>query len=262
MELSGKSYHVEIRTDWILSQLVLKLITAFQRILDILLLFPLRLYRLFRHLWRGVGVERKRSRYWWESELGSGAFKNAAWWFLGLLIYFLECFGIGELYEILTDFFKYNTRPLRDWELKVARSIYGDSINYKRVRIDELSVAGPKQQRFCYVSFYLINSWGPMSNSTFLHELMHVWQYQKMGALYMMQALRGQHSPMGYNYGGVSALKVFLEKGKKLKDFNLEQQADIVTDYYLITQGYDPQWGCGTKADLAVYEKFIEELDK
>ena len=54
----------------------------------------------------------------------------------------------------------------------------------------------------------------------------------------------------------------FLEKGKKLKDFNLEQQADIVTDYYLITQGYDPQWGCGTKADLAVYEKFIEELDK
>ncbi len=262
MELSGKSYHVRIKSDWILSQLVLKVVTTFQRIVDIFLLLPKRLYRLLNHLWRGLGVQRHRERYWWESELGHGALKEFGWWLIGLTIYVLECFGIGEVYEILTDFFKYNTRPLHSWEIKVARSIYGDTINYKRVRIDEMSLAGPKQQRICYVSFYLINSWGPMSNSTFIHELMHIWQYQKMGALYMIQAIRGQYSTMGYNYGGVSALKTCLKKGKGLRDFNLEQQADIVCDYYLLTQGYQPQWGCGTRVDLPVYEKFIEELDK
>ena len=67
---------------------------------------------------------------------------------------------------------------------------------------------------------------------------------------------------MGYNYGGVTTLKDFLEKGKNLLDFNLEQQADIVADYYLIKNGYAPQWGRGTLHDLHIYEKFIEDLDK
>jgi len=262
MESSGKFYHLQIRTNWIINQLVLKLVTALQRVLDIFLMLPTRLYRLVKHLYRGLLSLRQPQQFWWQAAAGTGFFINAFWWLVGLLIYILECFGIGEIYEMLTDFFKFNTRPLHDWEKKVARSIYGDTINYKRVRIDELSLAGPKQHRFCYVSFYLINSWGPMQNSTFLHELMHVWQYQKMGARYMVQALRGQFSSMGYNYGGVSALKEHLNQGKGLKDFNLEQQADIVSDYYLITKGYAPQWGCATQSDLPVYEKFIENLDK
>jgi len=262
MELSGKSYHLQIRTNWIINQLVLKLVAAFQRVLDIFLLLPTRLYRLVKHLYRGVRSLVQPTPFWWQAEPGSGFLINFCWWLVGLLIYILECFGIGEIYEMLSDFFKYNTRPLHHWEIKVAQTIYGDTINYKRVRVDELALAGPKQHRFCYVSFYLINSWGPMPNSTFLHELMHVWQYQKMGARYMVQALRGQYSSMGYNYGGVSALREYLEQGKGLRDFNLEQQADIVTDYYLITKGYAPQWGRATQVDLPVYEKFIEKLDK
>ena len=78
----------------------------------------------------------------------------------------------------------------------------------------------------------------------------------------MVNALRAQTSIMGYNYGGVTALKAYLKGGKNLQDFNPEQQADIVADYYLIKNGYPPQWGCGSREDLVTYEKFIEDLDK
>jgi len=93
-----------------------------------------------------------------------------------------------------------------------------------------------------------------------IHELMHVWQYERIGAMYIPLALRAQHTTVGYNYGGVSYLKHNGHKG--LWDFNLEQQADLVADYYLIQAGYNPQWGIGQKKDVAVYEPFIRELQK
>jgi len=179
-----------------------------------------------------------------------------------LLVYVLECLGIGEIYETISTFFKYNTRSLTAGEVKLAKTIYGNQINYKRVRIDELAIAGPKQGHFCYVSFYLVNSWGEMRRSTLIHELMHVWQYERYGALYMVQALRAQQTVQGYNYGGLDSLKAYLAAGKKLKDFNPEQQADIITDYFLIKNGKAPQWGCANQEDLPIYEKVIEDLDK
>lgn len=262
MELSGKSFHVRIQSDWIFNQLMIKLLTMVERLADILLLLPKRVLRMMRHLTQGLLFTQARKRKKWETEMGSQARHRIAVWWTSLAIYFLECIGVGEFYETITDFVKFNTRPLHRWEVELAKSVYGDTVNYRRVRIDELAVAGPKQKRFCYVSFHLVNSWGPMRNSTFIHELMHVWQYEKMGALYMVNALRAQNSIMGYNYGGLTALKEYLEKGKNLQDFNPEQQADIVADYYLIKNGYSPQWGCGSREDLAVYEKFIEDLGK
>ena len=217
---------------------------------------------MLQHLWQGMRINESGKRYWWESELGSHAGHRIAVWWMSLMVYLLECLGSGEVYETVMDFVKFNTRTLHPWEIQLAKSIYGNTIQYRRVRIDEMAMAGPKQKQFCYVSFYLVNSWGPMRNRIFIHELMHVWQYERMGALYMVHALRAQQSIMGYNYGGVTTLKAYLEKGKNLHDFNPEQQADIVADYYLIKNGYSPQWGRGGQEDLAVYEKFIEDLGK
>ena len=81
-----------------------------------------------------------------------------------------------------------------------------------------------------------------------------------MGAVYIPRALRAQYSNVGYNYGGVSNLRSFLKKGKDLHAFNLEQQADIVADYYLIKDGYKPNWGNGNKKDLPIYEAFINQI--
>ena len=210
----------------------------------------------------GVVGKKKGELPYWEQKAENKLHHRLAIWWYSLFIYSVECFGIGELYETLQDIVKFNTRPLSNREIEWAKVVYGDNINYHRVRIDEWALAGPKQQRFCYVSFYLINSWGKMQDSTFIHEMMHIWQYEKMGARYMLQALRAQYSEEGYNYGGIERLRLYLAEGKNLLDFNPEQQADIVTDYFLLINGRAPQWGCATSEDIHIYEKFIENLDK
>ena len=260
MELSGKSYHFQLTFNWVLQQLWLKLVAIFYRIIDVFKLLPLRILRVIKHLWIGLKSLRPKQMYWWESEINNRKLRRLMNWWVELMVYFLECFGLGEFYETINDLVKFNARALKDWEIQLAQTVFGDNINYRRVRIDEYAFLGPKQARFCYVSFNLVNSWGPMLNSLLLHELTHVWQYQTMGAVYIPRALRAQYSNVGYNYGGVSNLRSFLKKGKDLHAFNLEQQADIVADYYLIKDGYKPNWGNGNKKDLPIYEAFINQI--
>ncbi|MFT4663126.1 MAG: hypothetical protein ACI8YQ_000257 [Polaribacter sp.] len=246
---------------WIFSQLFIKSYTLVFRLIDVFLLLPKRLGRLLKHLGRGLRLIGLKPKVW-EDEIGGSWYHRLGLWWMALMVYVLDCLGVGEIYETISAVFKYNTRPLHPWEIEMARTIYDDNINYKRVRIDDLSMVGPKQGRFCYVSFYLVNSWGEMRNSTLIHELMHVWQYERYGALYMVQAIRAQNTALAYDYGGLEKLKAYLAVGKKLKDFNPEQQADIITDYFLIKNGNAPPWGCAGQEDLSIYEKFIEDLDK
>ncbi len=257
MEISGKSYHFRLNPKRILPGLWMKSIGSIYRFMDYIYSLPQRLWRLMRHMFMGFyGLLSFQSI----DDVLTAAKEHFGMWLIELLIYVLECFGIGELYETFLDFIKFNTRPMHDWEIELARSVFGDGINYRRVRIDELAVLGPRQKRFCYVSFYIINSWGPMQNSLLLHELTHIWQYEKMGAVYMPRAIRAQYSRWAYNYGGVAMLKSYLKKGKDFFSFNLEQQGDIVSDYHRIKRGYQPRWGNGNRSDLPIYETFIQQM--
>ena len=60
--------------------------------------------------------------------------------------------------------------------------------------------------------------------SWLVHELMHVVQYRKMGVRYIPRSLWAQIDG-GYEYGNVS--------GRSFVELNLEQQAQLVQDYYL-----------------------------
>jgi len=173
------------------------------------------------------------------------------------MIYVLELLGIGEIYETFTDFFKFNTRAMTDHEISVAKSIYGNQINYRRVRLDEYAYLGPRQQSICYVSFYLINSWGKISDALLIHELVHIWQYEQMGAIYMPRALAAQMSHTGYDYGGLHGLRNALSMTGDLRTFNLEQQGDIVADYYRIRNGQSPEWGNAQSKHLAIYAAIV-----
>ncbi len=99
-----------------------------------------------------------------------------------------------------------------------------------------------------------------MANHILIHELMHIWQYQRMGAIYMVRALSAQHTQMGYNYGGIDAINDKIANGESLLDFNFEQQADVVTDCFLLQQGYRPQWGTASLTDIGVYQTFLKSL--
>jgi len=217
-----------------------KLQTAKIRLLDSFRLAPKRWQRLRRH-----GLQPK----------------NRAWWIDGVWLS-LELLGFCDGYETLAEVVKWKTRPLTETEVELARSVYVSSIDYSKVRIDEMAWLGPRQYRFCYVSFNTINSWQPMRADTFIHELLHIWQYQHLGAAYIPRALRAQRSPEGYNYGGVFVLHQAQKAGRHLLDFNYEQQADLVADYFRIKNGWRPRWGSGTAEDLGVYEYFIQQLQK
>jgi hypothetical protein len=177
------------------------------------------------------------------------------WWFEFSFV-LLDCLCVPELYETLNDLFKRKTRGLSRTEAEIAQSVFGNSIDLRRVRIDGRAYIGCRKHHIIYVSFYTINAWGAFSYDVLVHELVHVWQYQKMGAIYIPKAIQAQQSEMGYNYGGVENLK----KHSALGSFNLEQQADIIADYFRIKQGLLPSWGRGGMADLPVYQRFVDEI--
>jgi hypothetical protein len=241
----------------LLSNILLKLIAIPLRAVDIGRYFPTRLSRVLQHFHRGLQYQKEALQAGMTSKmLGGHVFK----WWGELLLLFLDLLGLAEGYETLNDLVKFNSRPLRKTEEHLARKIFGTSINYSRVRIDKYAFLGPRQYKICYVSFYLINSWGEMSKSILIHELVHVWQYQRLGILYIPRALGAQQTTEGYNYGGVEALKLAINQGKQLLDFNLEQQADIITDYYRLSVNLPVQWGYASKQDLAIYKYFADQL--
>ena len=223
-------------------------------------LLPTRINRLFRHLGRGLLLQINKKEYWKDEAINSSWASVFLLWLCELVVLFLECLGIGEFYETLMDIGKSQSRPMSPREINLAKTIYGNSIDYQRVRVDETAWLGPKQYRFCYVSFHLINSWKSMSEHIFIHELMHIWQYQRMGAIYMIRALIAQHTQMGYNYGGIAAIHQKMAQGQNLLDFNLEQQADVVTDYFLLKTKGCVQWGAAAIEDLTTYRQFLMPL--
>ena len=169
----------------------------------------------------------------------------------------LDLTGFFDLYEGLTNALFPSTRPLTPGELLVLRPVFKDSVPYDLIRVDERAYLGPSWARFFYVSFHTINAWGRMSDPTLVHEVVHVWQYTHRGAAYIPRALYAQTTPAGYNYGGLEEL----ERHNRLEDFNYEQQADIIEDFYRLTHGYPAQWVPGRGAEvLPAFYPYVGEL--
>ncbi|HZF98924.1 MAG TPA: hypothetical protein VEY92_11915 [Pseudoxanthomonas sp.] len=66
----------------------------------------------------------------------------------------------------------------------------------------------------------------------FMHEMAHVWQYQLGYPVKTMGAALHVDEKLGlvedvYDYA--------LGAGKRLRDYNMEQQGDILADYYLLS---------------------------
>lgn len=218
-----------------------------QLITDVFILFPARLGRFLIHIWDSI-LGRKRQSFF-------------LWWGLDTSLLLLEIFGLAEWYELGNFLVKRNTRPLTEAESALAATIFGSELIYRRIRIDEKAYLGPKKYRFCYVSFFTINSWGKMRDDILIHELVHIWQYQQYGASYIPRALMAQRTPEGYNYGGVNRLRETFNQQGNIRDFNFEQQADIVADYYRLHQNGQVRWGRAEAPDLHYYTYFVQQIN-
>jgi hypothetical protein len=130
-------------------------------------------------------------------------------------------------------------RPLTAGEIDLARSIFGDSIDYSKVRL----IKGkwwPFQPRNAAMApmgnIYFHPEGGGWSDdfstenvhrqAFFIHEMVHVWQAQAKGRFYLPLM---RHPFCRYDYE--------LTPGKPFGRYGLEQQAEIVTHRFLADRG-------------------------
>jgi hypothetical protein len=133
------------------------------------------------------------------------------------------------------------SRPLTPGEIAMCRSIFGDAIDYSRVRL----IKGkwwPFQPRNAAMApsgdiwFHpTAGGWAtdfsnePLSRQGFfIHEMTHVWQAQKGGRFYLPLM---RHPFSRYRYA--------LQPGKAFRRYGLEQQAEIVRHRFLADRGVD-----------------------
>jgi hypothetical protein len=244
---------------WVGRQLWDKATGVFERVMHWITRLPERLVRLIKVLWEGVRSVQPWALKWWESLAKADTWSDFLQWLGTNLINILEVAGVGELYETVMDFIKFNTRKMTGTEMDEATGVFGGSINLELVRIDEHAVLGPSWTKRAYTSFHVINGWGGIDDATLIHELTHVWQYQQAGAIYMPQALHAQGAG-GYAYDGAQGLKDRKNAGQGLLSFNREQQAQIVEDFYLLKTGREPLVGGADRSDLPIYAHFVKEV--
>jgi len=171
-------------------------------------------------------------------------------------------------------------RRLTDFERGEAQKVFGDSIRYAKVRIHEgspwtnlVAKVGAKINREPTPKWANAVTLGNASHfprilrgnpppagthsivdlAWMIHELTHVWQYQHTGTIYLWRALRADLTLgiRAYEYGGEHGLRDARASGRRLADFNPEQQGDIARHYYTrLRDGLD----------TSAWEPYIEEL--
>jgi hypothetical protein len=130
-------------------------------------------------------------------------------------------------------------RPLTSGEIELARSIFGDAIDYSRVRLIEGKWWPFHPRRAAMAPMGNVwfhpdgGGWSDdfskdaiSSQGFFIHELTHVWQTQKGGRLYLPLM---RHAFCRYDY--------VLEPGKPFERYGIEQQAEIVRHRFLTDRG-------------------------
>ena len=134
------------------------------------------------------------------------------------------------------------SRPLTSGEIELARSVFGDAIDYARVRMfrrrwwpfqpRNVAMAPTGNIHFHPHSDLWSEDFAGENLSKqgiFIHELTHVWQSQKRGRFYLPLM---RHPFCKYSYS--------LIEGRRFEDYGLEQQAEIVRHRFLANQGRTP----------------------
>ena len=130
-------------------------------------------------------------------------------------------------------------RPLTPGEVDLARSIFGDAIDYARVRLfhGKWWPLQPRRSAMAPTGDIWFHPDGggwsedfaqePLGQQAFwMHEMTHVWQAQKRGRFYL-PLMRHPFCRYGYR----------LVPGRPLDRYGLEQQAEIVRHRFLADRG-------------------------
>jgi hypothetical protein len=138
-------------------------------------------------------------------------------------------------------------RSLTEGEIELAKGLFGDSIDYSVIRLDNKyiwPVRFQKKNRACTYCNHVScpgtayspdfsQEKDPYKQSVFIHELAHVWQQQNRILDTRVHWLREMidhklNYERTYLYG--------VSEGRDLLMYNFEQQASIIQDYFLLTR--------------------------
>lgn len=146
-------------------------------------------------------------------------------------------------------------RKLTAGEIVAARAIFGSDIDYSRVYIHRGkwmpfqphdTAMTPLGEIYFPQGVYKADfSTNVPDKAWLIHELTHVWQYQQ-GANLILAAPGSRN----YDYGKIT-------RATRFDRLNIEQQASVVADYYLIQQGHSPEHGSGTLSDYRAVIPFV-----
>jgi type VI secretion system secreted protein VgrG len=137
----------------------------------------------------------------------------------------------------------FGTRSLNETELQLAEKIFASSVDFEEVRINE---GGPLTWVYIGVTTGYTISFprgeydfnAPKDQALLMHELTHVWQYERIGISYMFRALWEEITQP-------DAYVVHYDPAMAFLDYDLEEQCEIVAEYF---------WG------EFKYKIYIEEL--
>jgi hypothetical protein len=131
------------------------------------------------------------------------------------------------------------TRPLTPGEIALARSVFGEAIDYSRVKMikgkwwpfhPRNAAMAPMGNIYFHPEGQVWSddfSQEPLRRQRFfIHEMTHVWQAQAKGRFYLPLM---RHPFCRYCYA--------LKPGQPFDRYGLEQQAEIVADVFLAQQG-------------------------
>lgn len=135
-----------------------------------------------------------------------------------------------------------NGRTLTAGEIALARSVFGDSIDYARVRVHarryiffQPAASGMTPNGHVYACGDAHRSDYAACDidrrAFFIHEMAHVWQHQNRVLRVRASAVRLMIRH-GFRYA--RAYRYTLARDRDLLDYNLEQQATIIEDYYRV----------------------------
>ena len=161
------------------------------------------------------------------------------------------------------------SRNLTPGEIAVLQPIFKSTLRYANIvcDINKADVGGPGNSitpsgaayfsKFIYKSDF--SCAGPEYQWIFVHEMTHVWQWGH-GIYPVFQAIGAFIENLG-RYDKAYAYD--LVQAKRFRDFNLEQQAAIVADYWAAQDGrIRPKYNQEMGAAVSDYSVLISELQK
>ena len=234
--------------------------------------FPGRVARLLHTLLDGLGaILVAIPGLLWLLSRGTQEFRKrvrqtpglVAAWLVASLMRLFDLPGGPELVELILRL-GIRATPLTATEIGAGQRVLGEkALRWQDVRIGQgglLRRIFSKNDNRAFTVFRTINmpddpDGGRPNLAIVVHELVHVLQYEANGSLYMAEALRAQRREghACYSYGEGPGLCRDRAAGKRFRDYNREQQAQIAQDYFDL---------CKKQMPTTEYDVCIEELQR